>query len=335
MDNIKEQILSYPQLPPEAQKEVDAYVEHHPEWASLLRDVRHIESLLHDSPVSCSALTAYVVAQRMGMEEPSPPLREEFARLEQVLETDDELQARADEIRDRLDAAETALDPVSHFESLTGHSLSSGPISPSSEQSTRHDRTPNAPSDHTVLTRLIDEFLTPPFLVRGAGTLFIVLLTGYLTLFAVDRVTRSPLEELAAVEISDQMVESYYSSQTRGASPTADTTTVDDLYLRSLSTLRNAESSTLGLFPRYNLDSLRRAEKGLNRVLSRTEPHSFLSLEARFYLGKACLARDRPDKARSHFQAIVNHDGRRASEARRILSELEALDRNPGSNTAS
>lgn len=336
MDNIREQILSYPQLSPEDQQAVDTYVERHPEWASLLRDVRHIESLLHEPTASYSLLAAYVVAQRVGMTNPSPTLREEFARLEQLLETDDELQAEAEEIHTRLEATEVELDPVSHFESLTGHSLSrTEPLSPSNGPSSGQVLDSNASSSPPAWKQLIDEFSALPLVVRGIGTFLIVLLTGYMGLFAVDRATQSPLDRVASVEVSNQMIESYYSSQTRGASTTTDTASVENLYLRSLSTLRNAESSTLGLFHSYNPDSLRQAENGLNRVLSRTEPRSFLSLEAHFYLGKSCLARKQIDKARAHFQTVVTHDGRRAPDARQILQKLEELERDMSSETNS
>ncbi len=337
MENIKEQIFAYPQLSTEEQRAVEAYVEANPEWASLLRDIRKIESSIQEFPDAGPVLTTYVVAQCVGMEEPSPMLRDAFARLERALEQDDELRDRAEEIRSRLERAEKEIDPVSHFESLTGHSLTGSGGSDTSSEATgsQNDRSVQQQGAGSFVWQLVDEFRALPLVVRGIGATLGVLLVGYFVLFTVDTATQSPLDRLAAVEVSDQMVESYYSTETRGAAPAADTLTTDELYLRSLSTLREAESSTFGLFQRYNPDSLRRAEKGLRRVLERTDPNSFLALEARFYLGKTYLARERVDEACTHLETVVEEDGRRADEARRILDALDEVELDTSAATPS
>lgn len=326
MENVREQIFAYPQLSTEEQRAVEAYVEDHPEWAPLLRDVRQIESSFGQWPDSEPILAAYVVAQYVGVEaSASSRLRETFTRLEQALEHDAELQARVDEIRGRLQRAEAELDPVSHFESLTGHTLEERSESASESSMHRRARSGSQTSESFV-GRLMRKFVALPLVARGVGTVVIVLVVGYLGLFVVDQATESPLKQLAGVEVSNQMVESYYSPQTRGPRSERDTALpVDELYLRSLATLRNAESSTLGLFRQFDADSLRQAERGLQRVLNRAERHSFLALEARFYLGKTCLAQRQVDKARAHFKTIVEQEGRRAADAHRILRRLDRI----------
>jgi TolA-binding protein len=327
MDNIEEQILSYPHLSPERQEAVEAYVEAHPEWAPLLRDVRSFESLLGGLPARTAGpdgdplLATYVVARHVGLPAPSEALDDAFSRLETALDGDPDLRARADAMRDRLVAAETELDPVAHFESLTSHALTpetaaeSAPAAAETASSRRS--TPGA------LAEFVDHLLGLPRAVRGVGAALVLLLGAYLTLFVASTATQSPLTRLARVEVSDQMVESYYSANTRSLAPAADTLTADALYLQSLSTLQHARSSTLGLFPAYDADSLQQAETGLKQVLARTDAGSFLGLEAQFYLGKIHLAQKQVEAARTRFRTVVEQDGRRADEARRLLRELD------------
>jgi predicted negative regulator of RcsB-dependent stress response len=162
-----------------------------------------------------------------------------------------------------------------------------------------------------------------PLAVRGVGAVAVLLLGTYAVLFAASTASQSTLDRLAAVDVSNQMVESYYSTNTRGASPpSADTMRAGTLYLDALATLRDARTSTLGLFPSYDADALDRAEAQLRQVLNRTDQDSFLALEAQFYLGKAYLAQGRVDAARTRFETVVEREGRRAQEARRILDVL-------------
>jgi hypothetical protein len=169
---------------------------------------------------------------------------------------------------------------------------------------------------------LVDRVLALPLAVRSAGAALLVLLGTYAALFVASTASQSPLDRLAAVSVSDQMVESYYSTSARGAGTTSDTQRVGDLYLDALSTLRGARTSTLGLFPSYDTTALRRAETRLKHVLDRTESGSFLALETQFYLGKVYLAQGRPDSARPRFETVVEREGRRVQDARRILRTL-------------
>lgn len=330
MDDVREQILSYPQLPAEEQRAVETYVEAHPEWASLFRDVRRIESSLREVEGHDPILITYVVAQEAGLDELSSELEDAFAHLERALDTDDELQAQADEIRSQFDQAEAELDPVSHFESTTGHSLSDVDEPGPTPNSPSADKTRSS-SEASKSSQAQGEWPLSalPYTVRGIGAGLAGLLAAYLVLFGVDWATQSTLDRLSAIDVSDQMIDSYYSSQAARPSSAADPRTADAVYLRSLSTLRQAETSTLGLFREYRPDSLRRAENGLRRVLDRTEPSSFLASEARFYLGKIALLRGRVETARPHFEAVIQQDGRRAAEARRILEHLEERETGP------
>jgi hypothetical protein len=128
------------------------------------------------------------------------------------------------------------------------------------------------------------------------------------------------------MKIDPDVVDSYQ-VRTRSASPSspADSMTADALYLKALPLLRTARTSTLGLFPRYDAERLSEAETLLQSVVERAQPGSFLSREARFYLGKVNLAQDDVQTARSYLKAVAGGDGRRAEEAYRILKRLQEV----------
>jgi TolA-binding protein len=263
------------------------------------------------------------VARHLGTGDEAPALAEAFEALERRMEEDPALRERADAARRRLRKAEAAVDPVSQFEELTGHSLSPEPSPAPADASTggapAADREPAAPT-----TSVVDRLLSLPLAVRGVGAVAVLLLGTYAALFVASTASQSTLDRLAAVDVSDQMVESYYSTNTRSATaPTADTTQAGTLYLDALATLRGARSSTLGLFPSYDAEAIKRAEAQLKRVIDRTEQDSFLALEAQFYLGKALLAQGRVDAAWARFETVVENEGRRAQEARRLLDTLQ------------
>lgn len=330
MENVEEQILSYPHLSAEKQREIETYVEDHPEWASLLQDVRSIESLVsgEDGAVSSddALLNTYVVVQHLHPEAVPTGLREAFRRFEQRLEADPSLQEQVEAVRDRLEAAEATIDPVAKFEELTGHALepdaeeasASAPTEPASEPVSNRDTTGS-------LTAVLDELLRLPLAVRGVGAAVAFLLGAYTVLFAASEMTQTTLDRLAAVDVSNQVVDNYTSTATRSAAPASpDTLTADQIYVDALTAVREARTSTFGLFPTYDPETLDRAERLLTQVLDRTGSGSFLALEARFYLGKVRLAQGQVEEARSHFQAVVEREGRMAGEAQNILETLKA-----------
>ena len=328
MDDVEEQILSYPQLPEVEKQAVEAYVEDHPEWAPLLRDVRALESAARNANVDPTAvdnplLGAYVVARHLESDVEASALADLFEILERRMDDDDALRERVDAARRRLRRAEADIDPVSQFEDLTGRTLSpeaeSAPADAPTAEAPAADRDPAPPS-----TSLVDRVMALPLAVRGVGAVAVLLLGTYAVLFAASTASQSTLDRLAAVDVSDQMVESYYSTNTRSATPsTTDTTQAGPLYLEALGTLRGARTSTLGLFPTYDTEALEQAEARLKRVLERTEQDSFLALQAQFYLGKTYLAQGDVDAARPRFERVAEHGGLRAEEARRILGVLK------------
>jgi hypothetical protein len=306
---------------------VEAYVEDHPEWAPLLRDVRAIESPVRGEEADTATdalLTTYVVVQHLHPDEVPAGLEDAFHRLEREIEDDPALQERLEATRGRLEAAEAAVDPVAHFEELTGHSLEGEAEEASaSAESTRTARTPApGPETGTSPRSVVDALLRLPLAVRWAGAAVALLLGTYVVLFAASEASQSTLDRLATVDVSNQVVDNYTSTATRSAVPSPDTLTADQLYVDAITAVREARTSTLGLFPDYDAETLARAERLLRKVLDQTEAGSFLALEARFYLGKVHLAQGQVEPARSNFETVVQREGRMAAEARDILDTL-------------
>jgi hypothetical protein len=278
-----------------------------------------------DETQSSSAfLTTYVVVQHLHPDQASSELKEAFRRLEQKMDNDPELRKRADAARRRLEDAEAAVDPVAQFEKFTGHSLEpeEAEAPASAETTTAAHETARDRGTVAPLWAFVDELLRLPMVVRGVGAAVVLLLGTYAVLLAASEASQSTLDRLAAVNVSNQVVDNYTSTATRSAVPSPDTLTADQLYVDALTAVRKARTSTLGLFPSYDTEKLDRAETLLNQVLDRAEPGSFLALEARFYLGKVQLARGQVEPARSNFKIVVKREGRMAAEARTILETL-------------
>jgi tetratricopeptide (TPR) repeat protein len=245
-------------------------------------------------------------------------------------------------MRRRIAEVEETVDPLRHFAHVTGRdpcSMSDAPDAPrpksdgqrapheQEEASGREDRLPERERDGKRAPdrepkRGADPISRP---ARWAIAAVALCVAVYGLLYAASWSTQSTVDRLAAMDVSTDVIEGY---QTRVRSPmpqaSADTMP-DDLYLRALPLLRNARTSTLGLFPHFDLRKLSEAESLLQRVVDRTEPGSFLQLEAYFYLGKINLAQGEVETARTQFQEVVRREGRRAESAYQILKELEEI----------
>jgi len=348
MASIEERILAYPHLPPEEQQEVEARVQERAEWQPLLQDVKALDRLASDARHLAArsedreVLATYVLAQRLYPDAIPDALRRAFDRLEERLASDADLRERLDAVRAELDDLEASLDPVSHFESVTGRTLdaisqdavsqdAASSSAPTYDAPTTQDATVReAEAPSTWLDRLLLRAFPAP--VRGAVAVVVGLAVAYGALFAASRAAQSPTDRLAAVEISKSMLESYQ-IRTRGATPApapaeslaADSLTADKLYVRALRQLQTAQRSTLGLFPRYDQQALTEAKRLLTRVVERVEPGSFLQLEALFYLGKVHLAHGEIEPARDAFKTVVQQSGRRSEQAYAILQELQQV----------
>jgi len=321
MENIEEQILSYPYCSRADQRTIEDFAEEHPEWAPLLDDVQDIEKIVQGAPApedmsdSDVFLATYVVMNHLHPDDVPPTLETAFDRLESRIQEEPGLNERVATLRRRLEAVEADVDPVAQFEELTDHTLSpqSQPEG-GDEQSPKEDLT-------TAEWALLDQLFGVPWAVRWAGGAAVGLLVLYGALFVIGRAAQSPAERLAVVE-SEGVVENYAETNTRSISPTSQLPETEQRYLEARSALADARGSTLGLFPEYDEGKLARAKTLLEEVVDESDPDSFLALEAQFYLGKTYLANGQIQAARSRFQTVVEREGRLASEAQDILDTL-------------
>jgi hypothetical protein len=325
VNNVEAKILSYPHLQDDEQEALEAYVETHPEWASLLEDVRAIESAFAppQSAFSDDFIATYVTVRHVHPDAVPPKLQEMFTVLEAALEEHPALRRKADAARARLREAESALDPAAHFEALTDHRLGEATDPADATTAPAQEDGASAPQDAAAPSLTLDDTLRLPLIMRWAGAVVVALGLVYGGLYGASRMGQSTLDRLAAVEVSDQVVESYNSESLRGPAPPSRTTTPDAQYLEALSRLRAARTTTFGLFPRYVPEELAAARTRFRAVLEAVEPRSFLALESHFYLGKIALAQERLVVARRHFSAVVRGENRRAEDAYQILKVLQ------------
>lgn len=324
MENIKDKILRFGGLSAEEQQAVEAYVDAHPEWRALLDEVKALSAMAREARilhrVNDEALAYYVVAQHTGLSA-SPALRRMFDDLEGRLDDDPDLRARFESLTARLQEVASSFDPAAQFEELSGFpvaSLQRLSAEAASEAPAREQEEEGAwlPSIQEAL------LLSLPRAVQWAAVALVLVAVSYGGLFVVSQALQSDVERLALVDPGETQLEGY-SLTLRGAPAVADTASTDALYLEALRTLRDAQTTTLGLFPRYDQQKLRQAEQLLQRVIEREEDRSFLQVEAYFFLGKVHLAQGKIEAARSNFQTVAICEGRRASEAVEILTRLQ------------
>ena len=342
MTRTEHRILSYPHLSPEEQREVEAYVDEHPEWAALLDDVRSLQTLAEavqreqDASRTASVLAVYVVGRHLAPDDASTELQEAFADMEARLQDDEVLRRRAEAMQDRVEEAEAAVNPRQHFETLTGQEVAAGPAVPDEtiREVAESSPPPREPTGESRSSGEIKADRAPDRApATGAATMsrparwamaaVVLVAAVYGLLYAASWSTQSTAQQLAVMNVNTDVIESY---QTRVRSPmpqAASDTTPDALYLEALPLLRDARTSTLGLFPHFDQRKLKEAETLLHRVLEKTPDGSFLQLEAYFHLGKINLAQGEVETARGQFKEVVRREGRRATEAYRILRELE------------
>ncbi len=322
MENIEKRILQFGELSPEEREAVEAYVGAHPEWRPLFEDVRALEALreemrlLHEA--GDEALAYYAVARHFGIGV-SAPLQCVFERLEARLASDEALRERYDALTGRLIEIAAALDPVAQFERLSGFRLTEGDSRASKRRPGRAPTRGALSSDGQRVNghwggRAVRRTLAAAFCLAVA----------YGVLFGISYLTQSDVDRLALVDLSEIEIEGYRTT-TRGAEQpvSKDSLSTDALYLRALYTLRDAQTSTLGLFPRYDREKLTQAEELLRRVVEREKSRSFLQLEAYFFLGKVHLAQGKIEAARSSFRTVAICEGRRSPEAVQILTVLQ------------
>ena len=327
METIEEKLLRYPDLTEDERREVDAYIEDHPEMAALRSEVQRLFAVIEDAaslerrPPDDEALAYYALTQYLTHQEPTPALQALNERLESDISDSPELRERLQQIEGRLREMEKSSDARAHFEQLSGHSLGSAP---------KAGDPATGASPRARITSL--------GWMRYAAAAVVLVALSYGGLWLASEATESELEELAAVPAEELTIEGY-GLRLRGGGPAgvadprseresaeetgADSLTAQMRYVRALDLIDRSRHTTLGLFPRYNQDRLQHAAELLREVIRQEDPNSFLQLESYYFLGKALLALERPEEAADAFQAVVEGGGRKQAAAAEILQQLE------------
>lgn len=312
MNSTEERLLSYDELPPGEQAELDAHLAAHPEARALLEEGRALRAVLEKagpaSPVpSASELAHYVVSRHLG---PSPAPRElaELAgRVEQAAEANAELRAELAALEARLEALTAgAAGPAEHFARLTGRRL--GPLAAR--------RAPRPPARRAP-SRGPRPLLRRVSLRRLA--LAATLLAGFLYggLYAASELSRGPAERLAALDAVPRQFEGL---RLRGSDEHEDP--VAERYAAALDAVHEARSAVLGLFPRYDAEELNRAVGYLVEVTQIEPAGSALGLEAWYLIGRIRLYQGEVGQAREALLRVVEQEGPSARDAQRLLDEL-------------
>lgn len=374
MPSIEDRILAYGELSDEERRALEAEIQGHPRWMTLLQDVKRLDDLaagiypspddaqhppprqedlhedLHEDAPGDPVLAWYVVARYLDTRPLDPELRDAFDEVEARIGNDPAVARRAARYRRRIERAVAAVHPVSHFAALAAEN-DAADASPQTDPDPALAAVPNASSDTPSSTSSAaddsgtfpnDENRSPdglpgplsawarvPKALQFGLAAFAVAVMLYGSLLGLSTFTTSPVQELSAVEDSETAIEGYQSSPE--PIDDVDAATPDELFLRALSLIREARTTTLGLFPQYDRGDLSRAHNLLDQVLSRDGTGDFLRREAFFFRAKTRLALGEVEAARSDFKTVAQLDSRRAREAVSILKQLQdAYPARPG-----
>ena len=305
--SLQDKILRYPLLSLAEQREVEQHVQEHPDLLPLFEEVQALAGILHEAqrfrrtPLDDEALAYYVATKHVSTNAPPPFLQEAFDHIEAQLQADPALQARRDAFAERLQALDAAVDPVDQFERLTGHTL--------------------------TVPHALEEPTASPSARRtvylGMGAAGVVLFAVYVVLAFMSARSVPAVERLAAFTPSEVDLEQLH---THGSAAPDDLPPSEALYLKALPVLRDARTSTLGLFPHYDSKALARAASLLEEVAGTEATDPALRLEAQYLLAKVRLAQHSEPDAEALLRTVVAAQGWRSADAMTLLEELEKIE---------
>ena len=305
MQHIKEKILLYFDLPEDEKASVEQHVREHPELKALFAESQALHTMLktvrEEAIPDASALIDYVLFSAITVGNPPADVAARHARTEAVVRERPELQAQVEAIRSSLHRlTETAEDPIARFERLTMHDQGSS-------------LTPAA--DREAVARRQGMRLFRPVRLALAASLAFVAVYGALSVMSWQ--LQSERARLAGLHNTAEVFEELrFRGQSIESRP-------DDL-VQSLEILREARSSTLGLFSSYDGDRLDAAAELAERVAADEEQTTLQRGQAHYILGKIRMYQGRDVEAARALQAVVDHQVPGAEDARRLLDFIGA-----------
>lgn len=354
---IEEKIRLFAELPGDERRDVVRYVEEHenekPHLKALLEDARRLGQLLESArvlsadPPDEEAVAYYAVMRDVDRTRMPSGVAADLERLGRRIAADPDLQQLLRRYEERADELASTSDAESQFARLSGtaaHSESTraaeepvpGDAPPSKTRPDRSTRRRyangesndlrNAPTDREpIAPRSANRAAV---LRRTAGVVLVVAIV-YALLFAAGRWMQPEHERLARFSSDELQLAGYEDvrshagedgdSPVNGALIDSPTTA----YVQSLEYLREAETSFVGLFPRFREAPLDSAAALLRSVIDQEPDDSFLADEARYFLGKTELARGNISDARSALEQVAESPSVRADEARTLLERME------------
>lgn len=347
MDNIEDRILNYGLLPAEEQQVVDQYVLGHPEFASMLDEVKALYALVDRSELQKTdrlqdmALAYYIAQTHFGATEaPTAEMTLAYNKLKHQIEHDEDVRTRYDAIKSRMAEIVNQSDPLAQFEKLSGHTIENIPLPAKGPVVGRGAvKEGGASTDNSVKEKAVD--WVPVKRKQGITTRRWVTSASFLVLSSIAvffiALHGNRLERMAYLD-----PEAFYAnapSGLRGTNPgwaSADgvgdeMSGVRAAELNTLSGVRfkegtdivfGAQHSILNRFYTYDLDALSKAEVIFDSILQEQGLDAQLASEVKFALAKVYLAQRRTKEARDLLDDVAQFDGLWATEASQILDKL-------------
>jgi hypothetical protein len=264
--------------------------------AKMMVKAREFESV----PLSEDVIEWYVSVTYLGMDRLPVHIRDVVERLQITIEGDPALKLSVDRMLQRMKEIDSRSDAMAQFEALTGRKLSGaqapalavtdpGLAAPQPEKPVyRADRPPVERSRNRVLRVGISAAL--------AGAIALAVVT----------VSRPAYQDLAFNEAV------AFESNTRAAG--VELPEADAMFLDALTDIREARSSILGLFPRYDQGRLAASTGKLNQVI-RSSDDPYLIEQARYFRGTVQMTMGNLNTGCSEMEELGRAQGARAQDA--------------------
>jgi len=302
--SVEELVYTLPDLPPGERKRIREQVEReHPELLPLLDDMERLAHVLDSArsskrPVSDNFVAGLLLDKSLGT---LTPTRERlWESLNAHLELYPELRERVETMNKRLeqlaDSTEFVFDP----------NLDIRPAAP--------------PRPAVRLRRAVVRFS----FIAASVALFL-----WGVSLSSNRARTDDLGKIAMISAGEADGREFLSTVRSAENAVSSLSDNERLFLEGLAQLNAARTTTFGLFPTYNLETLRSAEQHFQRVVDLATPGSYLSYEAAFWLGRTRAGRGDLNGAIRMFEYVAEGGGARTPQSTEFLDRLRRVQQAP------
>lgn len=299
--SVEELVYTLPDLPIGERARIREQVERdHPDLLPLLQDMERLAKVLDVArtssyPVSDSFVAGLLLDKSLGT---LTPIREKlWESLNAHLEQYPELRERVESLNRRMD----------HLAEHAGVAFNPN-----------LDILPPAPSRGAVRLR---KLVTRAAFVAASVALFL-----WGVSLSSSRERADELGQVAMISSNEADGRDFLSTVRSSESTAPALTDTEALFLEGLAQLSAARKTTLGFFPRYDLETLRLAEQHFQRVVDEAPAGSYLSYEAAFWLARTRAGRGDLRGAIRMFEYVAEGGGARAPQASEFLARLRRYE---------